>query len=481
MSNPFEALGLPPELVAVAGELGYEAPTPIQNAAIPPLLAGRDVTGRSKTGSGKTAAFGMPMLARVYLRRRTLQGLVLCPTRELAGQVMRELRRLGRRHPGLVVAELIGGQPAKRQREVLGRGVHLAVGTPGRVLDHLERGALDPHGLRTVVLDEADRMLDMGFEDEVTGILRRLPAKRQTALFSATMPERIQALARNHQRDAVRVEGGEPGQLPVSGETPDLPEGIRQLYVAPERGDALHTLCAVLARFPHDSALLFCNFKASVTEMVTLLGKGGLSVDRLDGDLDQFERDRVLVRFRNGSVRLLLATDVAGRGLDIEGLDLVVNLELPQDPAAYVHRIGRTGRAGREGVAVSIARGAHDRRLAEVEAFTGQTIEALDLAETRPLDTLLRKLARKPRMATIQIAGGRRDKLRAGDLLGALTGEGGLAGEDVGRIDLRERVTYVAVARYLARGAAHRLDQGRIKKRRFRATLLDRVGGPGGR
>ena len=481
MSNPFEALGLPPELVAVAGELGYETPTAIQSAAIPPLLAGRDVTGRSETGSGKTAAFGMPMLTRVDLRRRSLQGLVLCPTRELAGQVMRELRRLGRRHPGLVVAELIGGQPAKRQREVLGRGVHLAVGTPGRVLDHLERGALDPRGLRTVVLDEADRMLDMGFEEEVTGILRQLPTKRQTALFSATMPERIQALARAHQRDAVAVEGGErgaSGDSPVSSETPDLPEGIRQLYVVPEKGDALHALCAVLARFPHESALVFCNFKVSVAGVVRLLGEAGVSVDRLDGDLDQFERDRVLVRFRNGSVRLLLATDVAGRGLDIEGLDLVVNLELPQDPAAYVHRIGRTGRAGREGVAVSVVRGEHDRRLAEVEAFTGQTIENLELDESRPLDTLLRKLARKPRRATIQIAGGRRDKLRAGDLLGALTGEGGLVGEDVGRIDLRERVTYVAVTRHLARDAAARLDRGRIKKRRFRATLLDRVGGP---
>ncbi len=183
MSNPFEALGLPPELAAVAEELGYEAPTAIQTAAIPPLLAGRDLVGRSKTGSGKTAAFGMPMLARIDLGKRSLQGLVLCPTRELAGQVMRELRKLGRRHAGLVVAELIGGLPAKRQREALTRGLHLAVGTPGRLLDHLDRGALDPRGLRTVVLDEADRMLDMGFEDEVTDILRHLPAKRQTALF----------------------------------------------------------------------------------------------------------------------------------------------------------------------------------------------------------------------------------------------------------------------------------------------------------
>ncbi|MDF1798508.1 MAG: DEAD/DEAH box helicase [Planctomycetota bacterium] len=486
MSNPFEALGLPAELVAVTQELGYEAPTAIQTAAIPPLLAGRDLIGRSKTGSGKTAAFGLPMLAQVDLNKRSLQGLVLCPTRELAGQVMRELRKLGRRHPGLVVAELIGGQPKRRQRELLERGVHLAVGTPGRLLDHLDHGALDPRGLRTVVLDEADRMLDMGFEEEVSSVLKHLPRTRQTALFSATMPERIEVLARQHQHNAVRVEGDEPsasGEAPTPHGAPDLPVGIRQLYVVPERGAELHALCAVLAKFPHESALVFCNFKASVAEVVALLSEAGLSVDRLDGDLDQFERDRVLVRFRNGSLRLLVATDVAGRGLDIEGLDLVVNLELPQDPSAYVHRIGRTGRAGRDGVAVSIARGAHggtDRRLTDVEELTGQPIEALALDDPRPQGAVLRSLAREPRMATIQIAGGRRDKLRAGDLLGALTGEAGLEGDEVGRIDLRDKVTFVAVARQRAVAAAKALDQGRIKKRRFRATLLGRPAGSRG-
>jgi ATP-independent RNA helicase DbpA len=483
MAMSFEALGLPPELVAVVGELGYEAPTAIQAAAIPPLLAGRDLVGRSKTGSGKTAAFGLPLLAQVDLGRRRPQGLVLCPTRELAGQVCAELRKLGRRLPGLAVAELIGGQPKRRQRELLERGVHVAVGTPGRLLDHLDHGALDARGLEVVVLDEADRMLDMGFEEEVTSVLRHLPRARQTALFSATMPERIEALAAAHQHDAVRVEGDEPsgsGLAPAPHAAPDLPVGIQQLYVVPERGRELHALCAVLAKFPHESALVFCNFKASVVELVQLLSEAGLSVDRLDGDLDQFERDRVLVRFKNGSLRLLVATDVAGRGLDIEGLDLVVNLELPQDPSAYVHRIGRTGRAGRDGVAVSIARGASDRRLADVEELTGQPIEPLALDDPRAQGSLLRSLGREPRMATIQIAGGRRDKLRAGDLLGALTGEAGLAGDDVGRIDLRDQVTFVAVARHRAAAAAEALDQGRIKKRRFRATLLDRPAGSRG-
>ena len=483
MSTSFPALGLPPELCEVASGLGFEQPTAIQAAAIPPLLAGRDVVGHSKTGSGKTAAFGLPLLARLDLKQRAPQLLVLCPTRELAGQVARELRRFGRLHAGLVVAELIGGLPKRRQREQLERGVHIAVGTPGRVLDHLDHDSLDPKALLSVVLDEADRMLDMGFEEEVTAILASLPTERQTALFSATLPEGIVALERQHLRAPVHVEGGSSSAESVrvttavvdgAGSVIDLPESLRQFHLACERGAELAALGVVLGHFEHESALVFCNFKATVTTLVADLARAGLSVDRIDGDLDQFERDEVLVRFRGGSVRVLVATDVAGRGLDIEGLDLVVNFELPQQPETYVHRIGRTGRAERQGVAVSLSRSGGDRKLQAIEELTHIPIARLDLAVPRGLD---RSLARPAAMGTIRIAGGRRDKLRPGDLLGALTGDCGLEGADVGRIDVHEQVAYVAVRRELARTAAERLDAGRIKTRRFRATFLDATRG----
>lgn len=479
MSTSFPALGLPPELCEVASGLGFEQPTAIQAAAIPPLLAGRDVVGHSKTGSGKTAAFGLPLLARLQLKQRAPQLLVLCPTRELAGQVARELRRFGRLHAGLVVAELIGGMPKRRQREQLERGVHIAVGTPGRVLDHLDHGSLDPKALLSVVLDEADRMLDMGFEEEVTAILASLPTERQTALFSATFSDGIAALESQHLRAPVRLEVGPAapaGQVGAAAiEAVELPTGLRQHHLPCERGTELAALGAVLGHFEHESALVFCNFKATVTTLVADLARAGLSVDRIDGDLDQFERDEVLVRFRGGSLRVLVATDVAGRGLDIEGLDLVVNFELPQQPETYVHRIGRTGRAERQGLAVSLSRPGGDRKLQAIEELTHIPIARLDLAVPRGLD---RSLARPAAMGTIRIAGGRRDKLRPGDVLGALTGDCGLQGADVGRIDVHEQVAYVAVRRELAHAAAERLDAGRIKTRRFRATFLD---GPRGR
>ncbi len=466
MQPTFESLSLSPPLLAVVGALGYTQPTPIQAAGIPALLAGRDLIGQSKTGSGKTAAFALPILERMDLGNRSVQALVLCPTRELCAQVAREVRTLGRGHAGLAVLEVVGGQQGRPQREALERGVHVVIGTPGRLLDHLQRGVMDVNALKTVVLDEADRMLDMGFGEDVKKILRALPAARQTVLFSATFPTAIAAMSQAYQRDALRVTIAEPEGASVE---------ILQLQLAVEASEKLRVLCWLLHKYPHESALVFCNFKATVSDLANSLAASGVCVDRLDGDLEQFHRDQVLARFRNRSVRVLIATDVAGRGIDVQGLDLVINYDLPFQPEIYLHRIGRTGRAGKTGVAISLTTGPRDSRIEAAEQLTGTPIGILtrDSMVESGLAALLDALARGPHMETILISGGRKDRVRPGDILGALTGEaGGLQGADVGKIEVQDRLSYVAVSPHVVRGAVQCLNDGRIKGKRFRATLV---------
>ncbi|MGJ8695744.1 MAG: ATP-dependent RNA helicase DbpA [Verrucomicrobiaceae bacterium] len=466
MHVSFEDLQLSPALIGVVRDLGYVEPTPIQVEAIPALLAGRDVIGQSRTGSGKTAAFALPILQGIEVGRRELQALVLCPTRELTAQVGREMRRLGRDCHGLQVLELVGGQPSRAQRDGLERGAQVAVGTPGRVLDLLERGFVKPELIKVLVLDEADRMLDMGFGDEVDEIISHLPKERQTALFSATFPQAIEAMSREVQRDALRITVGLVDEDEVS---------IRQGKICYGEADKLLALCWALGSQPIGSALVFCNQKVTVREVLERLRRGGVSVDRFDGDLEQFDRDQVLARFRNGSVRVLVATDVAGRGLDVEGLDLVINYDLPEQAEIYVHRIGRTGRAGANGVAISLVEDERDWRLEEIEDFTGQKIEDWDrsASEGLGLEELLKQLAEGPKMETILISGGRKDKVRKGDILGALTGDaGGLGGKEIGKIEVQDKLSYVAVPRGVIEDAVACLNKGRIKGKRFRTTWV---------
>lgn len=459
MPKDFSALLLSPTLEAVVAELGYTQPTPIQKASIPPLLAGQDVMGQSRTGSGKTAAFALPILQNLRLESRSLQALVVCPTRELAAQVAREFRRFGRKHPDLGVLELVGGQAIKVQLPALSTGVHVVVGTPGRILDHLRRGSLKVGELKTVVLDEADRMLDMGFGADVEAILSQLPSKRQTALFSATFPNAIEAMSLAHQKDPIRV------NLEEASST------LRQLWVETEPDDKIEALYRVFHDHPHESVLIFCNFKATVSKLVRHLSKSGFSVDRLDGNLEQFFRDQVLARFRNGSIRILIATDVAGRGIDVSNLELVVNFELPDQPEIYVHRIGRTGRAGKTGLAVSLVSARDQSKIEAVERLTTEKVKRV--VHKKGAVPNLKRLAREAMMQTILVSGGRKDKVRPGDILGALTGKaGGLRGQDIGVIEVQDRLSYVAVARVLAPTAAESLNTGRIKGKRFRATLI---------
>ncbi len=467
VKTKFDSLPLSPALLSVIRELGYTQATPIQAASIPTLVAGNDLIGQSKTGSGKTAAFALSILQRVSLPLREVQAIVLCPTRELSAQVTRDFRTLGRKHPGFTVAELVGGQPGKSQRDALARGTHVVVGTPGRVFDHLQKGSLATNEIVTLVLDEADRMLDMGFGPDVGKIISQLPSSRQTVLFSATIPKSIAVLCKAHMQTPVHVRIDEPEEARLE---------IRQLRLDSRPDEKFYALCWLLNEFPHDSALIFCNLKQTVIELTDKLESAGLSVGRLEGDLEQFHRDQILARFRNKSVRLLVATDVAGRGIDVEGLDLVINYEFPRQTDIYVHRIGRTGRAGRTGVAISLSGHNDGERIGEIEKNTGVAIEVLKQGPVHQSDAgaLLRSLARPCSMQTILISGGRKDKVRAGDILGALTGDaGGISGSEVGIIEIQDKLSYVAVARPVSRLAVERLNDGRVKGKRFRATLVD--------
>ncbi|MES1205656.1 MAG: ATP-dependent RNA helicase DbpA [Pseudomonadota bacterium] len=469
----FAALGLSASLCQVVAELGFAAPTPVQAQAIPLLLAGRDLIGQSSTGSGKTAAFGLAILQKMSWSKRRPQALILCPTRELCAQVARELRKLGRREAGLAVVILSGGQPMKPQLAALERGVHVAVGTPGRALDHIVRGSLDLTGVATLVVDEADRMLEMGFGAEMEQILSRAPKRRQTIFFSATYPRSIDAMAKAHLDNPQRLTVGE-------SEGPHA--RARQLAYAVDDDGRLDALLAILRDSPAGSApestIVFCNFKATVNRVQQALAAEGFSSASLHGDLEQRERDFVMAKFRNHSIRVLVATDVAARGLDIEGLDLVVNFELPFQPEIYVHRIGRTGRAGKAGLAVSLV-GAQDRaKVKAIEAAVGAPLERRAVPSTARAEKPAGAATGAPAgqadatMVTLYVSGGRKDKLRPGDILGALTGDaGGLPGSDVGKIEIHERFSYVAIARGSAKRAIERLGAGRIKGKKFKVGL----------
>ncbi len=471
MLGGFESLSLSAPLLKAVSTLGYTSPTEVQQASIPVLLSGRDLVAQSKTGSGKTAAFTLPVLEALRLEERSVQALVVCPTRELCSQVVREIRKLGRGQAGLAVLELCGGQPIKPQIAALERGVHIVVGTPGRLLDHVNRSTFPAAKIRTVVLDEADRMLDMGFGADVETILEQLPKDRQTALFSATFPPSIESICRRYLRDPARV-------AVTVADVEESVGGTRHFQLNAQPEDKQRALFWALANYSHETALVFCNFKATVATLLRELDLAGVSAERLDGDLEQYHRDQVLARFRNQSIRVLVATDVAGRGLDVEGLDLVVNYEFPQKPSAYVHRAGRTGRAGKTGIAVSLITDREKSKVSAVEALAQTQLERVkwNAASGTDLQALTKQIARRAPMETLLISGGRKDKVRPGDILGALTGDsGGLAGTDIGKIEIQDRLSYVAVARDVSAKALDALNRGRIKGKRFRVSLVGPV------
>ncbi|MGC8121535.1 ATP-dependent RNA helicase DbpA [Marinobacter sp. VGCF2001] len=452
--SSFKTLGLSQAMQANLEQLGYQQPTPVQAEAVPLALAGRDVIAMAQTGSGKTAAFGIPIVESINPQRFKVQSLVLCPTRELADQVTKALRELARAKENVKVLTLCGGVPIGPQIGSLAHGAHIVVGTPGRVDDHLRKGTLTLDGLQMLVLDEADRMLDMGFEEVVTGILSQTPARRQTLLFSATWPPAIRQLSERFQNQAgdVRVE--------AQAATTTIDESFYE--VQPEQ--RVTAVAALLSRFQPVSSLVFCTTKRDCDELAAELSSLGFSALALHGDLDQRERDSALVRFANQSCTVLVATDVAARGLDIKGLPLVINAEPARDPEVHTHRVGRTGRAGEQGRAVTLCTPRHGHKISRLEAQRGEVVTWGDT------DKLLAERLQPVvcAMKTLCLAGGRKDKVRPGDVMGALTGEAGIPGAAVGKIDLFDFQCFVAVESEWAALALSRLEKGKVKGRKFR-------------
>jgi len=454
----FDSLNLSPETLANLAQLGYSTMTPVQAATLPLALEGIDLIAQAETGSGKTAAFGLALLASLNPRFFGVQAMVLCPTRELADQVAQEVRRLARAVPNLKIVTLCGGVPLRGQTASLEHGAHIVVGTPGRIMDHLERGHLDLKGLRTLVLDEADRMLDMGFIDDITTVAQQCPPDRQTLLFSATYPDTIAELSRKFMRA--------PKQIKVSAQIDA--SRIREHWYEVNDATRLDAVVRLLLHYQPANAIAFCNTRQQCKNLLDVLRSHGFAALALYGDLEQYERDQVLVRFANRSCTVLVATDVAARGLDIDKLEAVVNVDVTPDAEVHVHRIGRTGRAGENGQVLNLASMDEMGNVGKIELLQGRA------TAWEPLASL--KAAGPPPvapMATLQIMGGRKEKIRAGDVLGALTKDAGFTREQIGKIDVNDFSTYVAVARSIADEATRRLDAGRIKGRSVKVRLLE--------
>ncbi len=457
-SDRFTSLPISREQIANLDSLGYTKMTPVQAQSLPHVLNGKDLIAQAKTGSGKTAAFGIGLLDRINPKVFAVQALVLCPTRELADQVGKELRRLARSTPNIKLLLLCGGKPFGPQKASLGHGAHIVVGTPGRIQDHLRKATLKLDGLKTLVLDEADRMLDMGFYDVMTEIIAQTPKTRQTLLFSATFPESIKRMCRSIQRNPVMV----------TVDSEHKPGVIEQLFYEVKKHERKNTLLALFEHYQPANALVFCHTKKQCDEVAGFLREHRIEALAIHGDLDQRKRDQVLVRFANNSCAVLVATDVAARGLDIKSLQAVINYELPRDPEIYIHRIGRTGRAGKKGIAMSIFTESEQVRVNAIEQFQKKPC-ICDVYES--LDRHPGFSLQSP-MVTIQLDAGRKNKIRPGDLLGALTGEAGLSGSQIGKIDIFDLSSYVAIEQGSVRKALNYLANGKVKGRSIRARKI---------
>ncbi len=448
--NNFTSLSLPSEFIETLDQLGYKEPTEIQKESLPYLLKGKDLIAQAKTGSGKTAAFGIPLLLKLDLTRFHPQALVLVPTRELADQVAKELRKLARFKHNIKILTLSGGMPMRHQINSLEHGANVVVGTPGRIQDHLGKGTLKFDFIKTVVLDEADRMLDMGFYEPIEKILSNTPKKRQTMLFSATFPDNIKSLSDKFMN--------EPHHVKVDSVHDEAI--ISQIFYEVDYRKKIDALVKLLQYHKPHSVLVFCNTKVDVTEVSRSLQDDGFDALDLHGDLEQVDRNETLLQFENRSCSILVATDVAARGLDIKGVDMVINYDLPRENENYIHRIGRTGRAGAEGIALSLI---SDREYDKVSKLQ-------DNPNWQQLDNIKdeKDIFIKAPMATLCIHGGKKNKLRAGDILGALTGDIGLDAKVIGKINIFDFFAYVAIERKSFNRALDGLDKGKIKKRSFR-------------
>ncbi|MGO1369857.1 DEAD/DEAH box helicase [Senegalia sp. (in: firmicutes)] len=496
----FNELQLTKEIERAINEMGFEEATPIQTQAIPVIQTGADVIGQAQTGTGKTVAFGIPVLEKIDLKDKSVQTLILCPTRELAIQVSEEIKRLAKFMPGVKTLPIYGGQPIQRQIGALKKGVQIVIGTPGRVMDHMRRGTLKLQNLKVMVLDEADEMLNMGFREDIETILDETPESRQTLLFSATIPRAIMNITKKYQKNAQTIK--------VVHKELTVPS-IEQYYIELKRKNKLEILTRLMDIYNPKLTLVFCNTKRMVDDLVVELQGRGYFADGLHGDLKQTQRDRVMNSFRNGNVDVLVATDVAARGLDVDDVEIVFNYDMPQDEEYYVHRIGRTGRAGRAGMAISFAVGKEIYKLKHIQKYTKTNIKRLQApsvneVEEAKTDKLLNEIkdiienekltkeinyieklsedeytsidiaaallkmsmgrveekeqqsnsdsdadfgntGAEPGMVRLFINIGKNNRVRVKDILGAIAGETGLSGEVVGKIDMYDKFTFVEV------------------------------------
>ncbi len=529
-ASPFAGLGLNDTLVATLTSLGYEVPTPIQERTIPVLLGGRDLIGQAQTGTGKTAAFALPILQNIDARRHETQALILAPTRELAVQVSEALHSYAHGMPGVTVMPVYGGAPIVPQLKRLDRGVQIVVGTPGRLIDVLGRGSLRLDSIRMVVLDEADEMLKMGFIDDVETILSGVPKPRQIALFSATMPAEVLRIAERHLVNPERVE--------IERKTVTAPD-IEQRYINVSEGEKLEALTHILEIEESEAVLIFRRTKTGAAELAERLEGRGFAAVAMHGDMKQAERESVIRRLRAGQAEIVVATDVAARGLDVEQIAHVVNYDIPYDVEAYVHRIGRTGRAGRAGLATLFVTPREKRMMREIERFTGSTIKPMkkptrgDVAARRLEQTkekirkaigdgeldayvaLVEQLVEEGQHSAVEIAAaavrlasparpvvaeekepeakpvaklgpretvrlrmdvGKRDGIRPADVVGSIANESGLAGREIGPIEIRDTFTYVGVPADAAEHVIKSVSGTRFRRRAVNLRI-DRAAG----
>jgi len=451
----FSKLPLSKEMLKNLETIGYHEMTPIQAESLPHILDGKDVIAQAKTGSGKTAAFGIGLLAKLQVKKFRVQSLILCPTRELADQVAKELRMLARATHNVKILTLCGGAAFGPQLGSLRHGAHIIVGTPGRILKHLKKETLSLDDLEMLVLDEADRMLDMGFSEEINEVLSFTKKRKQTLLFSATYTDEIMDISKNLQHEAVSIKT-------ISTE---VANNITERFYEVAVHDKLNTIVNIFSNFKPENIIIFTNTKIDAKAIAEDLQKRKIDALAIHGDLEQYERNDVLVQFANKSCPVLIATDVAARGLDIKELSMVINYDLPHSQETYTHRIGRTGRAGAEGLAFTLYT---DYEMDNADDYRDET---RIFEEPQSLKTV-QGFEMKPQNVTLVIEGGKKDKVRAGDLLGALTGDAGLQGSSIGKIDIYERQSYVAIERALIDTAHKKLSKGKIKGKKFSVWIL---------
>ncbi|MGY0373656.1 DEAD/DEAH box helicase [Clostridium sp. JNZ J1-5] len=514
----FEDLKISEEIKKAIAEMGFEEPSPIQEKAIPFILEGRDVIGQAQTGTGKTAAFGVPVLDTVNPIDKSLQAMILCPTRELAIQATEELNKLGKYKEGISILAVYGGQPIERQIKALKRGVQIIIGTPGRIMDHMNRRTIKTGNMKMIVLDEADEMLDMGFREDIETIIQDMPKEKQTVLFSATMPKPILDLSKQYQRNAEFVKVVHK-QLTVPN--------IEQRYLEVKESSKIEVLSRLVDIRSPKLSVIFCNTKKRVDEVVAQLQSRGYFAEGLHGDMKQQQRDRVMNKFRNGTIEILVATDVAARGIDVDDVEAVFNYDLPQDEEYYVHRIGRTGRAGRSGVAYTFVAGKAIRKLKDIEKYAkikikreevpsaedveeyktnafldkvkatieeghlGKYIDhieklldedyaSIDVAaallkmnigeekrEDVAIEDEIGDTGAEQGMVRLFINVGRTQKIQAKDVIGAIAGETGMEGKLIGKIDIYEKFTFVEVPKEYAKVVLNIMKNNTIKGKKI--------------